>query len=135
MDESSLTGEHRPILKEPGDAVASGTIPLDGSIEVCVKRVVADSTAAVRLASPPLSRSGSPSAADVGIALGTQTDLVCEAADIHILEPDLRKLVWLLIYARRVRRTIRGNLGWAFAYNGIALGLAAGYCLRLWADW
>ena len=65
-------------------------------------------------------------AADVGIALGTHTDLVCEAADIHILEPDLSKLVWVLIYARRVRRTIRGNLGWAFAYNSVALGLAAG---------
>ncbi|MBI3303165.1 MAG: cation-translocating P-type ATPase [Deltaproteobacteria bacterium] len=68
-------------------------------------------------------------AAEVGIALGTSIDLTREAADVNILEPDLSKVVWLIEYARRVRRVVRQNLWWVFGYNSIAVSLAA--CGRL----
>jgi len=64
-------------------------------------------------------------AADVGIAVGTGADLTREAADVNVLSPDLGKVLWIIQYARKVRRTIRGNLFWAFAYNGIAIAFAA----------
>lgn len=68
-------------------------------------------------------------AAEVGIALGTKTDLTREAADVNVLEPNLDQVVWLVEYARKVRRIVRQNLWWAFGYNGLAVGLAA--CGRL----
>jgi P-type E1-E2 ATPase len=64
-------------------------------------------------------------AADVGIALGTGTDLTREAADVNVLGPDLGKVLWIMEYARRARRTIRGNLFWAFACNGVAMAFPA----------
>ncbi len=64
-------------------------------------------------------------AADVGIALGTGADLTREAADVNVLDPDLGKILWIVEYARKVRRTIQRNLFWAFAYNGVAIVFAA----------
>ncbi|MGE5849754.1 MAG: heavy metal translocating P-type ATPase, partial [Candidatus Methylomirabilota bacterium] len=64
-------------------------------------------------------------AADVGIALGTGADLTREAADVNVLGADLGRVLWIIEYARKVRQTIRVNLFWAFAYNGVAIALAA----------
>jgi P-type Cu+ transporter len=65
-------------------------------------------------------------AAQVGIALGCGTDLAREAADVVMAGADLTQIPWLLGFARRVRRTVRTNLIWAFAYNtfGVALAVA-----------
>lgn len=57
--------------------------------------------------------------------MGTGADLTREAADVNILGPDLGEVLWIVEYARRVRRGIRGNLLWAFLYNGVALAYAA----------
>ena len=63
--------------------------------------------------------------ADVGIAVGSATDLARAAADL-VLPPDgLWILPWVLGLARAVHRTILTNLCWAFGYNLIALTLAA----------
>jgi cation transport ATPase len=64
-------------------------------------------------------------AADVGIAVASATDVARLTADVVIVGTDLRKVPWLLVHARRVRRVIRQNLGWAFAYNALAVALAA----------
>ena len=62
--------------------------------------------------------------ASVGIAMGSGTDLAKETADVSILRNDLRQIPWLIRLARATRWTIRGNLVWAFCYNGIGLILA-----------
>jgi heavy metal translocating P-type ATPase len=64
-------------------------------------------------------------AADVGIAVADATDLARLTADVVVVGADLRKIPWLLAHARRVRRVIRQSLAWAFAYNTVAVGLAA----------
>jgi len=64
-------------------------------------------------------------AADVGIAIGSATDLAQQAAEIVLPQGGLMRLPWLIELACTVRRTIAVNLAWAFGYNAVALALAA----------
>src|SRR4029450_12149870 len=63
--------------------------------------------------------------ADLGLAMGTGTDVAIEASDVTLVRGDLRAAADAIRLARRTLRTIKGNLFWAFAYNVAALPLAA----------
>ncbi|MCU4743716.1 cation-translocating P-type ATPase [Halobacteria archaeon AArc-m2/3/4] len=63
-------------------------------------------------------------AADVGIALGSGTELAIDAADAVILSNDLEDVTETFTIASGTHRRIRQNLGWAFVYNGVAIPLA-----------
>jgi Cu2+-exporting ATPase len=63
--------------------------------------------------------------ADVGIAVGSATDLARETAALVLPKDGLWMLPWVVTLARTVRRTIVTNLIWAFGYNLVALTLAA----------
>jgi Cu+-exporting ATPase len=63
--------------------------------------------------------------ADLGLAMGTGTDVAIEASDVTLVSGDLRGAVDAIRLARRTLRTIRANLFWAFAYNVAAIPLAA----------
>ena len=63
--------------------------------------------------------------ADLGLAMGTGTDVAIEASDITLVRGDLRAAVDAIRLSRATLRTIKGNLFWAFAYNIAALPLAA----------
>ena len=62
--------------------------------------------------------------ADLGLAIGTGTDVAIEASDITLVSGDLRAAGDAIALARRTLRTIKGNLFWAFAYNVAAIPLA-----------
>jgi len=62
--------------------------------------------------------------ADLGISIGTGTDVAIEASDLTLVSGDLRGAVDAIALARRTLRTIKGNLFWAFAYNVAAIPLA-----------
>ncbi len=67
--------------------------------------------------------------ADLGIAMGTGTDVAIEAGDLTLMRPDLRAAADAIRLSRRTLAVIKGNLVWAFAYNVAAIPLAMSWML------
>jgi P-type Cu+ transporter len=122
-----LTGDNdrtaRSVGAEVGvDAVISEVLPDAKAAEIV--RLQAEGRR-VAMVGDGINDAPALAQADLGIALGTGTDVAIEASDLTIVSGDLRAAADAVALSRRTLATIKGNLFWAFAYNTAAIPLAA----------
>jgi Cu+-exporting ATPase len=122
-----LTGDNeataRAVAAEVGIAeVVAEVLPQD---KLDVIRRLQDEGRVVAMVGDGVNDAAALAQADLGLAMGTGTDVAIEASDITLVRGDLRAAADAIRLSRRTLRTIKGNLFWAFAYNVAALPLAA----------
>jgi Cu+-exporting ATPase len=124
-----ITGDHerpaRAVAQQTGieeSHVLAGVLPERKQQEV--QRLRAEGHR-VAMVGDGINDAPALAASDVGIAIGAGTDIAIEAGGIVLMRDDLRAVADSLSLARRTLRVIRQNLFWAFAYNAVAIPLAA----------
>jgi P-type Cu+ transporter len=121
-----LTGDSEEaaarVAREVGiERVVAGVLPDEKAAEV---RRLQDEGEVVAMVGDGVNDAPALAQADLGLALGTGTDIAVEAGDLTLVSGDLRAAADAIRLSRRVLATIKGNLFWAFAYNVAAIPLA-----------
>ncbi|MBW3669311.1 MAG: HAD-IC family P-type ATPase, partial [Actinobacteria bacterium] len=122
-----LTGDNkraaRTVAARVGiDDVIAEVMPED---KVTVVRRLQEEGRVVAMVGDGVNDAAALAQADLGLAMGTGTDVAIEASDLTLVRGDLRTAADAIRLSRATLRTIKGNLFWAFAYNVAALPLAA----------
>src|SRR5699024_3592180 len=114
-----LTGDNEAVARQIATEVG-----IDEVIAEVVSRLQAEGRT-VAMVGDGINDAPALAQADLGLAMGTGTDVAIEASDITLVRGDLRSAVDAIRLSRRTLSTIKTNLFWAFAYNTAAIPIAA----------
>ena len=124
-----LTGDNAAVAARVADAVGiapgdvyAGVLP-EGKVEAVRKLQAAGAT--VAMAGDGVNDAAALAQADLGIAMGSGTDVAIEAADLTVMGNDLAQVAQAIELSRKTLGTIKTNLFWAFFYNAVGIPVAA----------